>query len=227
MTLPGPWGREGRNKHVDIATLRGRAERAKGRRDAVKDRLDAVTQEIASLEDEEALCDMVVILFRQLLDREITDAVKAVERLQTEGLQAVFPDKDLSVRAEVEVQRGKVSVNLVTVEVDGGFTVEGSSLDSFGGSVLTFQSILMRVIVIFLRGMRPFLLLDESAPAFDSGYVVHMGHFLATLCKRLDMDMLLITHNPALVEAATRAYRIEKRGGEAHFQAMNPAQVER
>jgi len=206
-----------------IAALRATVERVKGRRDAVKVRLGEVQTEVSNLEEEGTLLDLVISLFRTLLDQEITEAVKSVEQLLTEGLQTVFTDKDLSVQAEVEVQRGKVSVNLVTIEKgpDGNIEGEGQCDEAFGGAVQTVQSVLMRIIVIYLRGLRPFLLLDESLPAFDPGYVVNMGDFLSALCKRLEMDVLLVTHNPSLVEAANKAYQIEKRDGVARFIEVN------
>jgi len=204
-----------------VSSLRSKLDRTKGFRDAVKLRLDETRGEIKRLESEEELLDLVAGLFRTLIDNEVTEGVKAVEHLQGEGLRAVFNDQDIRVRAEVELQRGKVSVELVTVQTEADGTVnEGVSQDAFGGSVTTVQSVLMRVIVMFRRNMLPLLLLDESLPAFDENYVANVGRFLSGLCDRMDMDMLLVTHNPMLIEAAQRAYWISKTGGEARFKEL-------
>lgn len=201
-----------------ITSLRSRVDRAVGLRDGVASRLNSVNSDIKELENEEALLDLVSGLLRQLIDREVTVGVQAVEKLQTEGLQTVFSDQDLNVKAQVEVQRGKVSVDLVTSQKHpGGIEVEGLSNDAFGGAVATVQSILLRIIIILRRGLRRVLLLDESLPAFDGNYVSNMGSFLSVLCSRLDLDILLVTHNPTLVEAADRAYRITKTDGAAWF----------
>lgn len=200
-----------------LRALGSNLDRAVGRRDALVARQGRLRAEISALENDEVARDLVIQFFRTLIDQEITEAVTVVESLLTEGLQAVFTDQNLSVKAEIEIQRGKVAVNLQTVQSEGGRVVSGAVLDSFGGSVQTVQSVLMRVISIYLRGLRPFLILDESLPAFDQEYVVNMGKFLAVLSKRLGMDILLVTHNQALVEAADKAYLIEKRAGEAHF----------
>ena len=178
-------------------------------------------QEIKRLENEAALLDLVLGLFRQLIDQEVVQGVQAVEKLQTEGLQAVFEDQDLHVKSQVEIQRGKVSVDLLTVQkYPNGMEIEGISGDSFGGAVATVQSILLRLIILLRRGLRPLLLLDESLPAFDSNYVVNMGRFLSTLCRRLKVDILLVTHNPALVEAADKAYKIVRKDGAARFEKL-------
>ena len=193
-------------------------DRVLGVRDGVKTRLENTKGEIARLEKEEQLLDMVANLFRTLIDTEVTEGVKAVEQLLTEGLQAVFDDQDLSVRSEVSISRGKVSVDFITVQrhADGTFT-EGLSREAFGGAVTTVQSVLLRIMVVLRRGLRPLLLLDESLPAFDPNYVHNMGRFIQLLCERLSVDLLLVTHNPALVEASNVGYEIQKRGGAAQF----------
>lgn len=208
--------------HVpSIDELQARAAKAQGRRDAIRASLDSVTTEIEQLEDEEELLNLVSALFRKLIDQEVTDGVKAVEHLQTEGLQAVFDDQDLSVQARIEESRGKISVDLVTIQKKpNGDIIEGLARDDFGGSVLTVQSVLLRVIIMLRRGLRPLILLDESLPAFDSNYISNMGNFLSELCRKLKIDILMVTHNPALFEAADRSYRIVRKGGESKFERV-------
>lgn len=203
------------------ASLRSRADRAQGLRDAAVGRLKATQKEIRRLANDEEMLGLVADLFRTLVDQEITNGVRAVEKLQTEGLQAVFPDMDLSVRADIEILRGKVSVDLLTVEKKtGGVVIEGMATDGFGGSVLALQSFLLRLTVAIKRGLRLVFFLDETLPAFDGNYISSLGEFLAALCARLNLDILLITHNPALVEASHRAYRIVRQDGIAHFEVI-------
>ena len=204
-----------------VSDLRSKVDRINGRRAVVQSSLRTVESEIKLLEQEEDLLNLVSAMFRSLIDQEVADGVKAVETLQTEGLQAVFDDQDLSVRASIEESRGKVSVELITVHTKpDGTTVEGLAKDDFGGSVLTVQSVLLRVIIMLRRGLRPLLLLDESLPAFDANYISNMGSFLSELCSRLGIDILMVTHNPALFDAADRSYRIVRKGGSSTFERV-------
>lgn len=199
---------------ASVTSLRSKLDRALGLRDGVLSRLESTRKEIQRLENEETLLTMVQTILQQLIDQEVTSGVLAVEKLQTEGLQAVFGDQDLRVRSEVEVQRGKVSVELVTVQKHpSGYDVEGLSGEAFGGAVSTVQSVLLRIIIMLRRGLRPLLLLDESLPAFDPHYVTNMGTFLSTLCQRLNLDILLVTHETTLPESADRAYRLVRKNG--------------
>lgn len=206
----------------DLTSVRAKANKALGLRDALTQQTAENNLKIRALENEEELLNLVANLVRRLIDGEVTDGVKAVEKLQSEGLQEIFYDQDLSVRAEVEESRGKVSVTLLTQRrLKDGTIVEGIADQSFGGSVLTMQSILMRATVIFRRDMRPVLFLDETLAAVANKYLDRAAKFLSKLCERLDLDILLISHDEALINAAKHAYIVSDNGGKAKFRKLD------
>lgn len=198
--------------------------RTEALRDSAQTALSSSKRQVLTLEAEEEVLDRVADLFRTLIDREVVDNAKTVESLLTEGLQAIFDDLDLSVRSEIDIQRGKVAVDLITVQkqADGTIT-EGASTDVYGGSVATVQSVLLRIVVLNRRGLRPLLLLDESLAAVSEHYVPRVGQFLSVLSKRMGLDVLAVSHNPSLVEAANNAYRINKKDGKASFRKIGKA----
>lgn len=205
----------------DLSELRSRADRLAGRRDAALARLEKTRQDIHRLSNEAEALALVSELFRQMIDKEVTLGVQAIERLLSEALRAVFDDQDLRVRADIEIQRGKVSVDLVTIQTrTDGTVIEGLSRDGFGGAVTTVQSILLRIIVLLKRGLQPVLLLDETLPALDGNYVSNMGRFLRVLCERVGIDILLVTFNSALVSSADKAYQITTTDGSARFKEI-------
>ena len=209
-----------------LTALRSRVDRAIGFRDSLKARLESVKTDIKRLEDEESELNLVAELFRKQIDREVNIGVDAVVKLLTEGSLAVFDDQDVRVKSEVGVERGKVSVDLITVQkTPEGQENEGQSTDSFGGSVATVQSVLLRLLLILRRALRPIIFLDEALPAFDPKYVLNMGRFLSVLCARLkqkgvDLDLLVVTHNPLLVDVSDRAYKIINKDGRVGFEKI-------
>lgn len=198
--------------------LRSKADKALGRRASVQSRMDDTAAKIDKLMADEARLDKVSTLFKALIDREITDNVQAVEKLLTEGLRAVFDDQDLWVTAEVEAKHGKISVELVTNQRNpDGTIVQGVSNEAFGGAVTTVQSVLLRLSVLLRRDLRPVIFLDESLPAINQNYIGNMSKFLQALCARMGVDVLMVSHDPLLIEAAQKAYQIRKDNGEATF----------
>lgn len=202
----------------DVSHLERRFHQLQGYRDSLKMRTESLTSEIRELQDEESLLERVVALFQQMINSEIDEAVSSMEELLCQGMQAVFDDMDLRVRSEVGVDRGKVSVSLITQqEKSPGFLVEGVTTESFGQSVATVQSLLLRIMVILRRNLRPMLVLDEALPAFDPNYVGNMGEFLSRLCSRLGLDVLMVTHNSVLFESADKSYTARSAGDAAEF----------
>ncbi len=201
-----------------VAGLSARLSALKGQRREAERAIRLCEDALLLQREEERILVLVGELFRQLLDSEIHDNVRAAERLLSEGLAAIFPDQGLGVRADVEAVRGKVSVDLVTTQVQaGGISTEGPALTSYGGSVGVVESVLLRVVLILKRGLRPILLLDESLAAVAEQYVPRVGSFLRLLCERAGIDILVVTHNPILADSAHRAYRIRKEDGESTF----------
>ena len=196
---------------MGIEDLKKRSTALRHNRDHLRSQKDRLTSEITQLEAREEILALSSELLKKLIDSEVVQGVKSIESLISEGLQAVFHDQKIGLRAEVEEKRGKVNVSFVTSQ-NG---IEGKTLDAFGGAVSTVQSILLRLAIILKRGLRPLLLLDESLPAFDSGYIHLMADFLSTLCHRLGVSILLVTHNPNLVDAAHLSYKISRSGASA------------
>lgn len=183
---------------------------------------DGLTQEIRVLQQEDTLLLQVSELFRQMVDAELTDAVKLTEQLLTEGLQQVFPDQQLSVRSAVDILRGKVSVEFVVAHKHPDGTVtEGVADQSFGGAVTTVLSVLLRVILIARRQLRGILLMDETLPAVENRYLPNLVAFLRALGDRMGIDMLVVTHNPQLVSQAPRAYRIKPTASGAKLEILH------
>lgn len=207
--------------HQTVSDLGRRYSRLLGARDAVSLRLSSCEEEIKKLENEQDLLLMVQETIRSLIDREVEQGVSDVRALLSEGLKAIFHDQDLSVETDVSVQRGKVSVDLMVVHKrPDGTEIRGLPTDSFGGAVATVISVLLRIWVMKKRGLRPFMCLDETLPAFDGNYVQNMGEFLRLVCDRLGVDLLLVTHNPSLVEAADVAYQIVPTDNGAKFKRV-------
>jgi hypothetical protein len=205
----------------DITSLRDSLAGVRANRDLCKRSVDNFKKEVKELQNDQDLLDLVISLFQSLVDREVSAGIEAVEKLQTEGLRAVFDDQDLSLKTEVDIQRGKVSVNLITSQKDAqGNVTEGSSSDSFGGAVATVQSVLLRLTLMLRRNLRPLLIMDETLPAFDGNYTANMGKFLSTLCSNLGVDILLVSHNPAMVELANSSYKIAKLDNQAKFERI-------
>jgi len=163
-------------------------------------------KEITDLESETRILDKVVELFKHLLDDLIVDNVKKVEDLVTYGLKVAFPDQDLKFEAQVKRGKGKIGLEFKTIK---NGQIVGEVLETFGGSIATIESFLLRLIVIIKLSLRRIIILDESFNAVDSEYSSNVSKLLREMCEKLNFDMLLVTQNrDTLPEFAHHIYKV-------------------
>lgn len=191
-----------------------------GQRNGLLAQEESLKWEIARGEEEERVLAFTSELFRYLIQEQVSEGQEKTQRLLTEGLKEIFFDQDLSVEARMEESRGKISVDLVTVHKKESSRIEGSVLDAFGGSIATVESILLRILLLFRRGLRPVLVLDETLPAVSNIYVDRAARFLSSLCEKMGLDILLISHDQSLVSAATHAYETHVVSGHTTYRKV-------
>ncbi len=143
---------------------------------------------------------------RHLLDLLVTDRVKTLEDLVTEGLRSIFFDQTLAFEAAIGQSRNKVAVDFF-IRQGKHSVVKGHPLDSFGGGPATIVSLILRTILLLRLKRYPLLLLDESLVAPSDEYVERIGRFLSKLSTTTGIPILFITQNRSFVEHSDHAYQ--------------------
>ena len=189
--------------------LTSRFYRLKTLKETCAKRIDDLETEIAFLELDKDKKTEAGIILDTLAQDEVERGVSAYISLLEEGLKAIFPEQEVGLKAEISKVRGKVAVNLkTTFKGQDGLEIEGDGMDAFGGAVTTIQSLLLRISLVLKRNLRPILILDETFPAVDENRVEILVDFLKVLCKRLNMDILCITHDPTIADNCDVGYKI-------------------
>jgi hypothetical protein len=201
-----------------LQSLRTSATRITGHRDYLQRQVEGTKSELEVLKKDLEVLGLVCGLFIVLTNRQVSDDTKNLKTLLTEGLATVFRDQDLGVDTDLTVKRNKVALFLITVQKQAdGHVTRGSSRDSFGTSVATVQSILIRILTIMKRKLTPVLILDEVLNTLNPEYSRYMGEFLNRLCEKLGLDLLAITQNKALFDCAKHKYRVQESSQGAQF----------
>jgi chromosome segregation ATPase len=178
-------------------------------RDRLVGELETKEREVEHLTSEIAILTGVGELFRFLVDQLVEKQVKIVDKVASDGLRTVFPDRDLSLESEVGPKYNKISVEFFfrKGDKDSPFSHRGRPLDAFGGGPSSFVSLLLRIMAIRKLKLWPVLILDESLAAVSDEYIDSTGQFLKATAKGLGFDILLVTHKPSFLDHADTAYR--------------------
>lgn len=145
-----------------------------------------------------------------LVDSEVKAGFVLIETLLQESMKNVFPDLGIQVGVEVGQERGRVSADIITSAPCQGGRVEGLASDLFGGSISTVQSIFLRMACILRRGLRRFLILDETLAPLDEGYAKAFVEVFSNLCRELQFDVLCITHSVSIWENSPKRYKVQR-----------------
>lgn len=166
-----------------------------------------------------ALLEQVDHVLRALMKSQTDEAFKEVETLLLRALQMVFGDQFTGVTLECSQKRGRLWAD-VSFQCRG---IEGPPLDAFGGGPASVAAFILRFLVVRRLGLAPLLLLDETFSQVSASAVPGLAKFLRLLVDKLGFTILLVTHQPAFLDAATVAYRASHDGEETHFEQVTRA----
>lgn len=198
-----------------VRTLRRSVERRTGEAQAVAWNGKRVEEEIKTLTAERETLEKAAAVLSSIGEERQLTAQRQIEGLVTLGLQTIF-DEDLTFHL-VQGTRGKAPVVefLVQTHLDNGQVVETPVLDARGGGLAAVVGFLLRLVVVLLsrKGRDTVLLLDETFAMLSADRLPGMAQFLRELVDRTGVQLLLVTHQPELAQAADRRYHFSLRGG--------------
>ena len=131
---------------------------------------------------------------------------EVLESLVTEALRAVF-NETYSFIVEDTVQRNKPETNFY-VEADGN---KLGLRDELGCGVLDVISFVLRVVLwaSSVDETRNTMILDEPAKFVSRDRRQAFGDMMRKISSMLEIQFVMVTHEPEFIEVADKAYRVE------------------
>lgn len=157
---------------------------------------------VKDLEEEAVILKKTEKVIKHLVDKLAKKDLSKMDQLITYGLNTVFPGRDIKFETELVEHGNKIKINLKTV-------YNGSVVDSDNRSSITVvESFLLRILCITKLKKAPLLLMDETFAAVGSEYIDNLSKLISDLSKKLKIDILLVTHNPAFQSFSDRSFKL-------------------
>lgn len=124
------------------------------------------------------------------------------------ALASVFDENAYILDIDFVQRRG-------VTEADIYFCKDGNRLDPFsasGGGALDIASFALRIAVWSLSRTTPIFLLDEPFKHLSIEYQVKAGMLLRELSRKLNFQIIIISHNPEVISGADRIFDVSKCG---------------
>lgn len=134
-----------------------------------------------------------------------------LEEVVTLGLRCVF-GPEYAFKVEYRIQRNKSEALLYVVKNGELLNAE----DSCGGGILDVTALTLRAALFALADPKPegVFLLDEPGRFVSRGECTQQfGKMLKELSELLKIQIIMVTHEPALIESADKAFRVSQVDG--------------
>jgi DNA repair ATPase RecN len=200
----------------EFETLCRSTEQLLGQVQAHQQVLARLETEVQGLEAESTVLGLTSTAIQTLLNHVSVESMEAVETLVSYGLRVIFEDQALAFRMGAETKRGVQWMEPRLVQGD----IDAPILDSFGGGPASVVAFLLRVLACRRLGLAPVILLDESFAMVSENYVPNVAKLLRELADTMGYTILLVTHQPAFLAYATRAYEAAESGDGTVFRSV-------
>lgn len=201
---------------MNLTQIHDRVEQLKGQRQQLSADIETSTskctvlqQNLVDAEEARALIQVVAQATQKELEFHVSE-------ICTLALAAVF-DNPYTLRIEFVQRRNKTEADIF-FERDGERV---KPIDAAGGGAVDVTSLALRVAMWSLRRPRSrnTLILDEPLKMLSRDLMPKAAQMIAELSKRLNLQFIVVSHSPELIETADRYFTVSIHKGVSHVEA--------
>jgi DNA repair exonuclease SbcCD ATPase subunit len=204
-----------------LASQRSRCDQAKGRLELLKEQEKSIREKLGNLTSNLNIWRQAQALLIDVSGLSRERVRKVIEDTVTAALGAIVSG-DLTFRVEVGDRGGRPTADWLVVSgfISGQIAVQPE--EARGGGIVDVVSLALRMAVLEL--IRPPILapliLDEPGKMVSEEYVPALAAFLRRYAESTGRQVLMVTHNETLLEAAHTGYRVTKTGGTSQIEEL-------
>ncbi len=165
-------------------------------------------QDLKNCEDQVSLLSASCEVLKVIGDRKKQKTIEVFERVVTSAILEVF-GFNYQFKIDINSEGKRILTKFKLINTDGK---ELDIMDSCGGGLIDVISFVLRVLI--LVSIKPrrqrIIYLDETFKHVSVDYRPKVASLLKSLAKQLNIQFLLVSHQPELVEAADTAYELQK-----------------
>lgn len=156
--------------------------------------------------------ELKVVLDSQKLVQEVAEAVQSklssrIDDIVNLGLTTCFPGYTFEMR--YVQSRGKTEVQFIVKDGDK----EIDPLDQCGGGLVDVLCFCLRLAVYSISNVGNVLIFDEPYRFISRGLRSRVAELLSVLSKKLDLEIIMVTHIDEFAEASDKKFYIKKING--------------
>ncbi len=187
-------------KNSSIKTLRQQLDKKKQTRESLAQTREKLISDLESARVEQAALSQAQDAFQRLAQQVQQTAHEQIARLVDRCLADVFGADAYECRIEINRKRGKTEAEIYLLR--NGAQLK--PLDECGGGVVDVTAFALRTAALIMKRPKPrsLLLLDEPFKHLSKQYRPRAARLIQEMAHELGVQIILVTHDPALTTDA-------------------------
>lgn len=185
-----------------------------GARDLLQQQLADKQAALTEAQADIAVWEQCQVLFAKTSEFARQQITSHIEQVVTAALVAVFGE-GLSFRIVIGDRGGQPTAEWQVVSQYGDVEVSANPEDARGGGITDIVSLALRLAMLELINPRvegP-VLFDEPAKMVSKEYAGNLAYFLKQYAEKAGRQVVIITHNAQLADAADKTYLVRQADG--------------
>ena len=199
---------------LDINMIKFQLDSAIATKQTLANDLERNKDTLIDLEHEVKVLEDVKILLESLKNYKMDSKKEFILNTINSALQDVF---EQNVRIDIEMSSSNKSgastittrYDIVLYQNDIEISRNEKLLENNGGGILSFISILFKILVGYIYSNSKFYLFDESISQVSGSYRPRLARFLRKFCEEFGFTIILISHTDDIDEHAHTGYRLQ------------------
>jgi len=203
---------------IDLKALRNSLEQKKGQRSQIQSQIAQTEKRIKRLEKDIRDSEKAQAIIQHVSKQTQEELQYHISELCSLALSAVF-DEPYKLELEFVIKRGKTEAEIYFVRNKERI----NPLSASGGGAVDIASFALRVALWTLTKpkTRNIILLDEPFRFLSRDLQPKASLMLKELSEKLNLQFIMISHSPDLIEGADRVFEISIKKGVSQVKQIN------
>ena len=188
-----------------ISQLKSIVEKNTFLKDSLEDKRKKIQQDIEKINDDTKILLELKEFLLSVSASYRDQLCNLFASLVTEALSSIF-EKDIRFKINLYSYRNEPAIDISVIEDE----LEIDPQKSCGGGLNDIISFVIKIIFIHLKKSSKIIILDEPLKFLSRDYIEQSSNFIRDVSKRMNMQIILVSHKPDLEISCDKLINIEK-----------------
>ncbi len=185
--------------------------KAEGREEALQASLAKAVEDLSAVQSTAEELEVVTDILQGMEAVWQKNFQTSVAKIISRGLSLTF-EQNMELILQPKVRGDVTTVDFKIAQGEGKNRFESDIVGAKGGTVIAIVNVLVRALLILSShpALRRILILDEPFGLADDTYIPAFGQLLRELVDRQHFQIIIVSHEGALLDVADMAYEVYK-----------------